>query len=219
MTNDASADPRRTILAYHERSKHAFGRFAPGPRGLDWATQPHPFRRWIGAELLRLDLAPPGEDPAYGAALVREGVSPAAVDRASLSRLLLDSLALSAWKEAGGSRWALRVNPSSGNLHPTEGHLLLPPIRDLSESAGVFHYAPLEHGLERRAEIPPELWARLTDGLGADAFFAGFTSIHWREAWKYGERAFRYCQHDVGHAIAALSVAAAGRGWRVELVD
>jgi len=23
------------------------------------------------------------------------------------------------------------------------------------------------------------------------------TSIFWREAWKYGERAFRYCQHDV----------------------
>ena len=40
------------------------------------------------------------------------------------------------------------------------------------------------------------------------------TSIHWREAWKYGERAFRYCQHDLGHAIAALGVAAALVGWR-----
>ncbi|WP_256360986.1 hypothetical protein [Methylomonas koyamae] len=36
------------------------------------------------------------------------------------------------------------------------------------------------------------------------------SSIHWREAWKYGERAFRYCQHDIGHALAALSYAAAG---------
>jgi len=35
------------------------------------------------------------------------------------------------------------------------------------------------------------------------------TSIHWRESWKYGERAFRYCQHDLGHAIAALSISAA----------
>ena len=40
----------------------------------------------------------------------------------------------------------------------------------------------------------------------------------WREAWKYGERAFRYCQHDLGHAIAAVSVAAALIGWRAVLL-
>ena len=43
------------------------------------------------------------------------------------------------------------------------------------------------------------------------------TSIHWREAWKYGERAFRYCQHDLGHAIATISLAASMLGWRTEL--
>ena len=43
----------------------------------------------------------------------------------------------------------------------------------------------------------------------------GFSSIHWREAWKYGERAFRYCQLDLGHAIGALRYAAALLGWRV----
>ena len=44
------------------------------------------------------------------------------------------------------------------------------------------------------------------------------SSIHWREAWKYGERAFRYCQHDLGHAIAALSLASAIVGWRARLL-
>jgi nitroreductase len=42
---------------------------------------------------------------------------------------------------------------------------------------------------------------------------AGLTSIHWREAWKYGERAYRYCQHDVGHAIGAVALAARLLGW------
>jgi nitroreductase len=37
----------------------------------------------------------------------------------------------------------------------------------------------------------------------------------WREAWKYGERAFRYCQLDVGHAIGTLAYAAALLGWEV----
>jgi nitroreductase len=46
----------------------------------------------------------------------------------------------------------------------------------------------------------------------------GLTSIHWREAWKYGERAYRYCQHDLGHAIAALRFAASLLGWRLALL-
>ncbi|HXI30480.1 MAG TPA: nitroreductase family protein, partial [Vicinamibacterales bacterium] len=40
-------------------------------------------------------------------------------------------------------------------------------------------------------------------------FYLALTSIPWREAWKYGERAFRYCQHDLGHAIAAVRIGAA----------
>jgi hypothetical protein len=41
------------------------------------------------------------------------------------------------------------------------------------------------------------------------------STIMWREAWKYGERAFRYCQLDVGHAVAALLYAGAVLGWRL----
>ena len=53
----------------------------------------------------------------------------------------------------------------------------------------------------------------------ADAFLFGLTSVHWREAWKYGERAFRYCNHDVGHAIGTARIAAATLGWNVVLLD
>ena len=51
------------------------------------------------------------------------------------------------------------------------------------------------------------------------AFLIGLTSIHWREAWKYGERAFRYCNHDVGHAIGTARIAAATLGWKMVLLD
>ena len=63
----------------------------------------------------------------------------------ALFLLGFSSLGLSAWKRYRSSRWALRVNPSSGNLHPTESYL----IRD----GRVFHYAPLEHALEERAVL------------------------------------------------------------------
>ena len=37
-------------------------------------------------------------------------------------------------------------------------------------------------------------------------------SIVWREAWKYGERAYRYCLHDIGHAWQALALSARAIG-------
>jgi nitroreductase len=44
------------------------------------------------------------------------------------------------------------------------------------------------------------------------------SSIAWREAWKYGERAFRYVQLDAGHALGAIRYAAAALGLQVELL-
>src|SRR5439155_17827742 len=82
-----------------------------------------------------------------------------------------------------------------------------------------YHYAPKEHGLERRADVDPSVWTTLMAAFPDDSFLVGLSSIHWREAWKYGERAFRYCQHDVGHALATLRFAAAALGWKLFLLD
>ena len=70
---DAVAD----IIAYHDRTKHHPERYANGPGGLDWATQPNPFRRFTGAPLFRLPLAGRDDTPA-AASLVRRGDSAAA---------------------------------------------------------------------------------------------------------------------------------------------
>jgi SagB-type dehydrogenase family enzyme len=210
------------VMRYHERTKHHFARFAPGPGRLDWANQPDPFRRFEGAPLVRLPLLAPRDEPrppAYEGLYGSDTVASAPLDVRTLSRLLEYSLALSAWKEAYGTRWALRANPSSGNLHPTEGYVLVGGIAELGEMPGLYHYAPREHALERRADCPLELYARLVRGFPPQAFLIGLSSVYWREAWKYGERAFRYCQHDVGHAIGALRIAAATLGWSARLLD
>jgi SagB-type dehydrogenase family enzyme len=210
---------RDVVRAYHEETKHFLHRYADGPGELDWANQPDPFRRWRGSPLVPLVRDFAGQDVLFRDAL-EEGVLPAVpLDAAAVARLFYDSLALSAWKAFGRSRWSLRVNPSSGNLHPTEAHLLAPAVPGLATHPGVWHYAPREHGLELRAALPAGLWAELARGFPAGSFFLGLSSIPWREAWKYGERALRYCHHDLGHALACVAYAAAGLGWRAELVD
>jgi SagB-type dehydrogenase family enzyme len=205
------------ILAYHEASKHHLERYARSPGYMDWANQPEPFRLYPGARVLALPLL--DRDPEVG----REGMyagrrPPAGVEAGSVAGFLELSMGLSAWKAASGARWALRINPSSGNLHPTEAHLVLPPVPGLG-GGGVFHYDPLHHALERRAALPEELWRPLPTHFGGEGFLVGLTSIFWREAWKYGERAFRYCNHDVGHALAALRFAAGLFGWRLTVLN
>ena len=167
MTTLPSQD-RDTIFTYHQATKHHFNRFADGPGRLDWATQPDPFRRYAGAPLIKLAHVLPGEEPPYAAGFLIGHVSPAPMDFAGISRLFLDSLALSAWKQYGGERWAFRVNPSSGNLHPTEGYLLCGPVLGLTDTPMVAHYAPREHALEVRATFPVDVWKALTAGLPPD---------------------------------------------------
>ena len=200
------------IIAYHERTKHHPERYANGPHGLDWATQPNPFRRFANAPLIRLPLTGRDETPAAASLFGAVPVTPRPLTLGALSLFFELSLGLSARKQIADSSWYLRMNPSSGNLHPTEAYVVLPGFDGLPGGAGVYHYAPLEHALEQRASWPQAAASAI------DEFHVGLTSITWREAWKYGERAFRYCQHDVGHALAALRFAASTLGWRVQLL-
>jgi len=216
-------DTLTDVLEYHRISKHGLDGYAPGPHGLDWASQPDPFRRYPGARTIPLRLVSVRENGAsevgFDAALTPPTLAPRVIDADSVSQLLQDSLGLSAWKSYQGSRWALRMNPSSGNLHPTDGYLIGGELKALEEEPAIAHYAPRDHLLEVRAELSRERWAALQRWAGGAAFLVALSSLHWREAWKYGERAFRYCNLDVGHAVAALAVAAAGLGWRVRLLD
>lgn len=199
------------VRHYHEQTKHHPDRHARGPESLDWANQPVPFREFTGAPALDLPLMDRDDSPLFVDAMVGRCLSARPLDLASLGRFLEGALGLAAWKQAGHSRWALRVNPSSGNLHPTEAYLLLPPLEGRADSAGVHHYLSRDHRLEQRARAG-------ADSAPPGGFWVALTSIPWREAWKYGERAFRYCQHDIGHALAALRVSAQTLGWAMHLV-
>ncbi len=194
---------------YHDGTKHHFHGFARSLGYLDWASQPDPFRRFAGAPVVELPRAALRPSVPYSA-LYEGGAEPAPLTEDALGEFLRCSLGLSAWKQYGASRWALRVNPSSGNLHPVEGYVLW--------RGQVAHYAPEAHALEIRCRLPDGAW-RAFAPPDTDGFLVALSSITWREAWKYGERAYRYCQHDVGHAIGALRVAAALLEWRLRLLS
>jgi len=209
-----SGNPIDVVLDYHARTKHHLHRFAASSGYLDWDTQPNPFRSFEGAERIELPLSAERLASARYSDLYDPGrVAALPLHSDSIGALLELALGLSAWKEYEQTRWALRCNPSSGNLHPTEGYVVVPTIPGLD--AGVYHYLSRDHCLERRRIVEGTNLEPLLTG----SFLVGLSSIHWREAWKYGERAFRYCQHDIGHAIAAVRYAAAALGWTARIID
>ncbi len=196
------------ILGYHLRTKHTPTRYALGPAFLDWSSQPSPYRRFIGARLIELPLLLQAPTPPFpGPAPL-----PAPLDTRALGLFFELAFGLSAWKSFEGSTWALRNNPSSGNMHPTEAYALCDAIDGALDAAALYHYAPLDHVLEERARYTEK---RVLPGGG---FLLGLSAIPWREAWKYGERAFRYCQLDAGHAIGAAAQAAAALGWSAHVL-
>jgi hypothetical protein len=138
------------IHRYHDGTKHHFHQFARSLGYLDWASQPAPFRSFHGAAEIPL---PPRPDA------IR---NPRSAIRNAMGDVLRHALGLSAWKQFRGSRWSLRCNPSSGNLHPTEAYVV--------SGAAVYHYAADRHALETRCAFDP-IWAD-------DRFLVALTSIH-----------------------------------------
>jgi SagB-type dehydrogenase family enzyme len=216
------------LSAYHQATKHTYHSVRTNARYLDWHNQPDPFRGFEGAPGIILPPEPGFTNTgtfAAMAALAEKAKLPSGFESehqeeiqlnlAWLSRFLWHSMAVSAWKKVPGTdaRYSLRVNPSSGNLHPTETYVALRAFTGMDD--GLYHYRADRHALELRScgawprhvasalEIP---WAE------ESPLIVGLTSIFWREAWKYGDRAYRYCCHDLGHAMMSLLLAARALG-------
>jgi SagB-type dehydrogenase family enzyme len=196
------------ILAYHERSKHRLERYAAGPEALDWDAQPNPFREFAGSPRIKLPLIADTLTASFDDLHAPNAIPPQPFTLDHISALLELAFGLSAWKQYGPDRWGVRCNPSSGNLHPTEAYVICHQITGLED--GVYHYLSRDHLLEQRGKFAASNGPQ-------PSLRVGLSSIFWREAWKYGERAFRYCQLDTGHAIGALRYAAATLGWSLKI--
>ncbi|MBX9725418.1 MAG: SagB/ThcOx family dehydrogenase, partial [Candidatus Obscuribacterales bacterium] len=201
---------------YHVLTKHSLESLYSSSGSLDWKTQPDPFRVYEGASKIALGRVFSTKEISLfesikvmhngqGGQPPDEVLPPPAVpaNLDFISNLLFHSMAISAWKQVKGtnSKWALRVNPSSGNLHPTEVHVLTNNIDGIGD--GVYHYLAENHSLELRAAdniLKPVLQLISKAKIEAPPVMLCLSSIFWREAWKYRDRAFRYCQLDLGHA-------------------
>lgn len=207
------AESLEHIFHYHEATKHHFHKFANSLGYLNWENQPNPFRIYKNCQTIQLPFLEQEPSAQHADLYLRYHNPLLPFTFINISAMIELSLSISAWKSLSTSKWALRINPSSGNLHPTESYWILPALDKLH--AGIYHYNPLLHALALRATLPKSWTNEWKNHYGSEGFFCALSNIYWREAWKYGERAFRYCHHDTGHALAAISFAANLMGWQV----
>src|SRR6202163_1435124 len=132
-----------TWREYHESTKHSVASLRRTPHVLDWVNMPSPFRHYEGVPVLDLPADPPV--PKISALAVLEGKTGITLARDCaefLSQLMFYSAAITATERvsSAGAVYSLRVNPSSGNLHPTEFHFCAQGLVGWPD--GLYHYRP-----------------------------------------------------------------------------
>ena len=197
------------VYTYHNETKHAQHRYARSLGYMDWATQPDPYRTYEDAKQIKLPLTFDNKTLSYKDIFDENDASEFSID--TISQFFQFSLGLAAVKSYGGNSWALRCNASSGNLQPSESYILCKDIENIDD--GLYHYGVKDHHLELLAKSTKEI------EIPKDSFIIGLSSIVWREAWKYGERAWRYTQLDCGHALKALEISAKILGWQIKVIN
>lgn len=173
---------------------------------LDWSNQPDLYKAYENAESIPLprNLILPRAD-IVDVLKGRLNRAPQQLDLAILSNLLFLSYGFTDQIQHGPEVFLYRSAPSAGALYPVEIYLVAKGISGLED--GLYHYSIIDFALTRlKKATPPE-------DIPAPALV--LTSIFFRSAWKYKNRAYRYCLLDTGHVAENINLVAPALGLNV----
>jgi SagB-type dehydrogenase family enzyme len=199
---------------YHERTKYDPETIGAKSQGIDWATQPIPFKDYkIGKSF---DLKPYLQPRAT----LSEN-APTDQWWGRLSRFLLCSYGLTArLLTNSGENLYLRAAPSAGGLYPAEVYLVSRGTSALP--LGIYNYQAKTHSLLKFWES--NIWQALKTACFSDPVWEiaeiaiVTTAIFQRSAWRYQDRAYRRICLDTGHLLGNIELAAAINQFRPYLI-
>ena len=170
---------------YHEETKHSYASVREHPNRLSWEDQPSVFKQYPETYTrYRFDLEDDEE------------------------RFLYHIAGINAKKSYPGVEYYLRMNPSAGALYPNEIYLQIRGVEGKPD--GIYHYDVAASALTLLVALKEN--EGLEPYLGYREQMQGYlflvSSVYWRSAWKYKNRAFRYCLLDAGHILGAIEAAA-----------
>lgn len=205
--------PRSIAEYFHDRTKYAPETLSRSA-GAMVGPQPDPFKTYrLGVDI---DLKPYLDE-----AKASTQATPEERAWARLSHFLINVCGLTAKVTiAPGQAIFLRSVPSAGGLYPTEvylvsrGNALLP--------AGLYNYQVRSHSLWRFWD--DHSWQALQKAcfwhpaLDHTQIAVVMTSVFFRSAWRYQDRAYRRICLDAGHLLGNLELASALVDYRPHLI-
>ena len=209
-------------LEYHNATKHSYWSVRSG-HGLDWPNQPLPFKIYKDFDSVRL---PTDASPIAANVTETVGAEPlvphaeSMPDLGTLARLLYLSGGITKRKPYAGGELYFRAAACTGALYHIDLYLVCGDLPGLG--AGVYHFGPNDFGLVCLREGDYRGVLAEASGYEASIVEAPVTLVladtHWRNAWKYGARAYRHTFWDAGTLLANTLAAAAGAGVPAKVV-
>ena len=211
----------QAILNYHEKTNHSVRSVREGNFALDFSILPRLYKLYRRAETVALpedigDSAVPalaaisGDAPTTGGSLTFEDVG----------ALLKLSAGITKWLKVPNGRMAFRAASCTGALYHIELYLVCGDLPGLP--AGVYQYGAQDNAL--RIVRPGDHRGALVSATAGDEAIAAapasivYTSVFWRNAWKYQSRAYRHTFWDGGTILANTLSVAASRGLQAGVV-
>jgi len=192
---------------YHEETKHSEISIQRSRHYLDWNNKPLPFKVYSNLPLISLptDFSQPTQgalnsigntQPAKGKSVV--------FDIKNLAELLFFSAGITRVMKLDYGTYYMRAASATGALYPIELYIICQDIPGLK--AGVYHFCPGDFTLtELRSGDYRATLADIAGGnnnIISSPITVAYTSIAWRNAWKYQARSYRHWFWDSG-VIAA----------------
>lgn len=211
----------RHAIDFHEETKHSELKMRMSRHYLDWGNRPRPFKVYPDLPSIPLpDHFPSPEAGALRCIDVEPAVPAAAADLPLLSQLLFYSAGITRVLKVQSGTYYMRAASATGALYPIEVYVVCGEIGNLP--AGIYHFCPGDFSLAplRAGDFRASLAAVAggDPGIASAPATLAFTSIAWRNAWKYRARSYRHWFWDSGVMIANLLAVGTSAGLRPRLV-
>jgi SagB-type dehydrogenase family enzyme len=208
------------VLNYHEATKHSEISLQTSAHYLDWANKPAQFKTYenLASTALPKNFPRPDSEP-----LIAISGRPFQKDArnlglAELAELLYFSAGLTRKYRFGGELHYMRAASATGALYPIELYVVAGEMPGLE--AGVYHFDPLGFQLSRirKGDYRAVLAAASNDSIALAPATIAFTSLAWKNAWKYEARSYRHWFWDGGVIAANLIAVASSIGLPTKIV-
>lgn len=208
---------------YHDGTKHSYRSVRTGARGLDWSNQPLPFKLYSTLEPIPLpsDFPHPSMQTLDAiSALGEEPPGPIIPDVHTITGILYFTAGITRRLKRGGGVMHFRAAATTGALYHIELYVVCGDLQDRAAgdrsglAAGIYHFGVHDFALRRlrAGDYRPALVSATADepSVAAAPVILVCTTTYWRNAWKYGPRAYRHAFWDSGTMLANLLAASAG---------